>query len=382
MVLVQALIAALTRSAGKLLNTAFSWATVLLFGRVSESRQIYVSVIAFGSVIWLLALVGVAFPVLGTFLLSFVPLPQWVDKTWVRLAMLAAVVVLPALVGVLSILMLEKNRRPRGASATTTAILKGYPYTVGLAMTLTMMIVFAPIIKVRTLSRRWTSEHVPVVVKPPDYAHVVDAIQRALAEGGIRTDRGKASWMLRGPTKILTLFARGAISDLVSDQMVLLFSATVEVVLHPSDLIINGRAGIAARARAIVAARLVFTPAYLTWDKEANEIEDRLRAVWNARRTRPMHTLDEEVRAVEADLHRIELPYEEWDVLFREVLLLERELNRMRHFRATALEVEVSAAESPEQRVVETVLTRALDMAASIVVALVASLVARATQPR
>ena len=51
MALIQALVAALTRSAGKLLNTAFSWATVLLFGRVSESRQIYVSAIAFGSAI-------------------------------------------------------------------------------------------------------------------------------------------------------------------------------------------------------------------------------------------------------------------------------------------------------------------------------------------
>src|SRR5689334_22142764 len=117
MALLQALLAALTRSAGKLLNTAFSWATVLLFGRVSESRQIYVSAIAFGSAIWLVVLLGVAFPSLGTFLLSFVPLPDWVDKTWVRLAMLAAVVILPAVVGVMSILMLEKER-PRGAAQT------------------------------------------------------------------------------------------------------------------------------------------------------------------------------------------------------------------------------------------------------------------------
>src|SRR5262249_9387948 len=160
----------------------------------------------------------------------------------------------------------------------------------------------------------WTSEHVPVVVKPLDYAQVVDAIQRALAEGGIQTERRQASWMLRMPTKILTLFARGAVSDLVSEQMTLLCSATVEGILHPSDLIINGRAGAAARARAIIAARLVFTPAYLTWDKEANEIEDRLRAVWDARRTRPVHALHDEVRAIEADMHRLELPYEEWDV--------------------------------------------------------------------
>src|SRR5256885_6505927 len=105
MVIIQALIAALTRSAGKLLNTVFAWATVLLFGRVSEDRQMYVSAIAFGSVIWLVVLTGVAFPSFATFLLSFATLPKWVDKRWIRLAMLAAVVVIPALVGMASYFM-------------------------------------------------------------------------------------------------------------------------------------------------------------------------------------------------------------------------------------------------------------------------------------
>ena len=77
MAIIQALFAAVTRSAGKVLNTVFAWATVLLFGHVPEDRQIYVSAIAFGSVIWLVVLVGVAFPAVGTFLLSFVPLPDW-----------------------------------------------------------------------------------------------------------------------------------------------------------------------------------------------------------------------------------------------------------------------------------------------------------------
>src|SRR5689334_23623800 len=112
MAIIQALIAMLTRSAGRLLITAYSWATVLLFGRVSQDRQIYVSAIAFGSVIWLVVLAGVAFPSVATFLLSFVTLPAWIDKRWIRLAMLAAVVVIPALIGVVSILMLEREKRP------------------------------------------------------------------------------------------------------------------------------------------------------------------------------------------------------------------------------------------------------------------------------
>src|SRR5439155_230539 len=195
--IIQALIAMLTRSAGKLLNTAFSWATILLFGRVSQDRQIYVSLIAFGSVIWLIVLAGVAFPSVATFLLSFVTLPKWIDKTWIRLAMLAAVVVIPAVIGAVTNIMLDKAKRPRGAAAVATAVLKGYPYTVGFALTLATMTVFAPILKVRTLAKRWTTEHVPVIVEPRDYEAVVESVRAALAEGGFATTRDRASWRLR-----------------------------------------------------------------------------------------------------------------------------------------------------------------------------------------
>jgi len=40
MAIVQALLAALFRSAGKLLNMAFGWATIMLFGRVPRDRQV------------------------------------------------------------------------------------------------------------------------------------------------------------------------------------------------------------------------------------------------------------------------------------------------------------------------------------------------------
>jgi hypothetical protein len=324
--IVQALIAMLTRSAGRLLNTAFSWATILLFGRVSQDRQIYMSVIAFGSVIWLIVLAGVAFPTVATFLLSFVALPKWVDKTWIRLAMLAAVVVIPAVIGGVSILMLDKERRPRGAAGKARAVLRGYPYTIGLALTLVMMTVFAPILKVRALLRRWTTEHVPVIVRPADYDEVVDAVRTALADRGLATEAFRASWMLRAPTKILTLFAREAVAGLVADRITALRSAAVEIVLHPSDLVISGREKVAARARATVAEHVVFTPAYLTWDKEANELEDRMREIWRARDRRPRELLRTEFQAVERRLHELEIPYEEWEVLFRQLLLLERAL--------------------------------------------------------
>jgi hypothetical protein len=240
--------------------------------------------------------------------------------------MLAAVVIIPAVIGAVSIFMLDKGKRPRGAVAIAKAVLKGYPYTVGLALTLAMMTIFAPILKVRALVKRWTTEHVPVIVEPRDYDTVVDAVRAALAEGGFETQKGRASWMLRAPTKVLTMFARRAVGGLVAERVTALRSDKLEVVLHPADLVISGRQAVAARARAIIAENVVFTPAYLTWDKDANELEDLMRAIWRARDARPSAELRAELKDVEARLRELEVPYEEWEVLFRELLLLERAL--------------------------------------------------------
>jgi hypothetical protein len=331
MAIVQALLALVFRSAGRLLNTAFGWATTMLFGKVPQDRQIYLSVIAFGSIAWIVAVLGIAFPWFATFLLAFVPLPAWVDRTWVRLAMLAAAAIIPVVVGVVSTRMLAPEQRPRGMAANVVATLKGYPYTLALALTLILMTLLAPIVKARTMLKRWSTRHVPVIIDAEQYLTVVAQLEQALDQGGFEVERRPATWMLRLPTKVLTTLAGGAVDDLVADQLTELWSDRLEVLLHPSDLVINGGERDAARANAIIAEQLAFAPAYMTWTKEANEIEDRLRKIWGTLRQqadRPgmMNRLTNRLAAVEHDLRTVELSYEEWDVLFREKLMVERGL--------------------------------------------------------
>jgi hypothetical protein len=324
----QALLAALMRSLGSLLNTAFGWATILLFGRVPQNRQIYLSVIAFGSMIWLVVVLGVAFPGAGVYLLTFVTLPKWVDRAWIRLAMLAGVSVLPLAVGAASMLMLDPEQRPKGAGARAALLLKGFPYTIGLALTLAMLLVFAPVLKVRNILRRWTESHIPVIVETRHYDGVVADVQAALHAGGVATERRGVSWMLRAPTSVLTWFAKDQTLVLRPEKLTTLVSPAIEVLLHPSDLVISGKDGDVSHARAIISERLTFTDAYLTWQKESNEMEDRLRAVWRSYRAGRLSEDDAawELHLVERDLRTLKLPYDEWEVLFRELSMIKLRL--------------------------------------------------------
>jgi hypothetical protein len=331
MAILQAVLAMVFRQAGRFLNTAFGWATTLLFGKVPEKRQVYLSAIAFGSVLWMIVVLGVAFPSVGTFLLAFVPLPEWVSPMWVRLAMLGAALVLPAFVGGISLFLADPAERPKGVGPTLKAICKGYPYTLGLALTLIMMLLVAPALKMRDVVRRWTSKHIPVVVESGDYFSVLQDIQRVLRRGGFETSRTKASLLLRGPTKVFTLLAGSAVDDLVAEELTTLVSPNIEVLLHPSDLVIRGREKDVSRAHALVTEHLTFTKAYLTWTKDAQEMEDRLGKLWRHVKAGADSAASDpstELAGIESDLKTLNLTYEEWEVLFREKLIVERAMLR------------------------------------------------------
>jgi hypothetical protein len=330
MVIIAPILALLSRMAGKLLNTIFGWATVTLFGRVPQSRQIFLSIIALGSVLWLAVVLGIVFPDFGTFLLGFVPLPDWVDEAWVRLAMLVAAVLIPVVVGVISLLMLEPGERPQGLLAKGKEVLKGYPYTLGLALTLVLMTILVPFVKLRVIMKRWSSQHMPVLVEADDYLKVADQIERTLDQRGWSTQRQQASWLLRFPTRLLTFFASGAIDDLVAENLTVLRAPSLEVVLHPADLVINGKKEDVVHARAAIAEQLTFSEAHLTWTKEGNELEDQLNDLWRrikGTKGRSYWTsAAASLQEIDRELGRLEVPFEEWEVLFRTKLLLEREL--------------------------------------------------------
>lgn len=328
--LLQGAFALLARQMGRILNTAFGWATTMLFGKVPKDRQMILSIIALVAVLWLIVLVGVAFPSVGTMLLAFVPLPEWVEPNWVRLGMLVAAAILPAVTGGLTLLLMEPKDRPDSAWGYVKTVFKGYPYTLGLALAIVAMIFVAPIMKARDLIKGWTQRHVPVVVEADDYFEVVDHLQQILDRAGLKTKRGHASRMLRWPTRLFAWLAGSSADTLVARELQTLRSQQLEVLLHPSDLVIHADEPIAARVFAQVSEHLAFSKAYLSWTKEGQEIEDGVRKIARTlrepRTTMPALLLRERLTDLRRRLEGLNLEAEEWEVLFREVLLVEQML--------------------------------------------------------
>lgn len=333
----------LGRFAGKLLTTTLGWASILLFGRVPQDRQVVLALVTFGSVVWAVVVVGVVLPYVGAFLLAAVPAPAIIGESVLRLAMLVAALLLPAVVGAATIFVVEPARRPKGR-AITAQVLRGYLLSPALAITLILLALVGVARFVHHLALRWSDAHIPIVVRPGGYDRVLVDLERALDDAGLDVERHAAPALLALPGRMLGGIAGPGIRSLVPDRLTELRGRGIEVGLYPSDIAIAGDKLSVARARAAIASRLTATAASMTTSAEAQEIEARLErlsaarvaggtpgaeaseAVQGATPTgRPLDPLAE-LRSIDSELAILTVPHDEWEVLYRERLQVERDL--------------------------------------------------------
>jgi hypothetical protein len=319
MAILAPLFALIGRFIGKLLNMAFGWASTLLFGQVPQSKQLLLSGVSLAAIAWVAALIGVMVPDVGEFLLALVPRPDWIQEDWLRLLMIILALILPLVVGVAGFILLDPADRPSGLGRMR-AVLRGYPYAAVLALVLLILIVVAPVRKVRSILKGWTDEHVPVIVQPGGYDRVATDVEHALDGAGLEIERGRAPFVLELPSRLLAAVGGSSVRRLVPDRLFVLKNSSLEVTLHPSDIAVSGKKADVARARAAIATRVTFTAAYMTTARESQQVEDVLLAISEGKA--PGGAL----AAVDDRLARLTIPHDEWEVLYRQRLQVERAL--------------------------------------------------------
>src|SRR5688572_10310566 len=201
MAILAALFAFGSRFVGKILTTALGWASTLLFGRVPASRQYLLLGITFGSVIWIVLLAGVVFPDVGTFLLLFIPDQDIVPEDVIRLIMLAGALIVPSVIGALTLML--SSSADRSAARVATSVARGYPLTVLLSVLLIFLAGLAIFRKVQSLAKGWTDAHVPIVIEAGKYDEVASDLDRALDAAGIDVLPTNAPAAMSKPAKWL-----------------------------------------------------------------------------------------------------------------------------------------------------------------------------------
>ena len=364
MAILAALVALGSRFATKILTTALGWASTLLFGRVPASRQILLLGVTFGSVIWMVLVAGVVVPEIGTFLLFLIPPQDIVPEGVIRLGCSSGRWSCPRVIGALTLALSPRAGawRARGPEA----VVRGYPLTVLLAVLLVFLAGLAIWRKVEpgpALDRR---------------ARAARREARRLRAGGGRPPTGPSPMPAsRSKPRPLPPRCRSRPAgsrgrrpesgSLVPERMLQLKGQDLDILIYPMDLLISGKPELVARARAAMASRLTTSAAHLTVSAEAQAIEDRLTALATGSAQPPERPPFDDAAAADlrGDRHLLAtlvVPYDEWEVLYRQRLQVERDL------RAGAMAGEaILGADTPGVAGIQTAAVKAIREGADLV---------------
>jgi len=339
MFFLQAILAVIIQAAGRILNTLFGWAMVMLFGKVPANKQLFLTLIALTSVLWALTALGVIFPKAGTWMISCIRLPEFIDDTPIRLAMLPGALFLPLLVGLWALLLSDKDKRPKSKWVMFRELLRGYPFALGIASTFILMLILMPVMKLQDLIRHCHSEHVPVIIPPERYGTVVAEICQLLEAEGYEVENAKTTWMLALPTKMLSHFSESSINTFVANELATLKWAEGELIVHPCDLLVRGSRAQVTRMQAWIIENLALRSAYFTWHKEAHEVEDQLRQLREISTQElddpGLGSLVSRLNVVNDRLWHLTVPADEWNVLYRQLLQVKCKILEIKDARST-----------------------------------------------
>jgi hypothetical protein len=347
MALLQALLALISKSAGKILNALFGWAVRALFGQTTARQQTFLSIVVAAAVAWPILLVGIAAPKLAALLIAFVPIPHAVPSWIVRIVWLALALIIPFAVGI-SVAAKAAPRDPKTArqESRVVSVLRGFPITVGLAAAFVVMFLSVPVMRLVAILRRLKSADVPLITDDSAYHQVADTICEVLNRHGFTLRRASPGWWVAAPIRILTWLGGNAFRSYVPSQLEHFVCPELELSLYPSGLLLRGKAESVTWAHGLIAESVVHTEGLQTVDPKAQALEKRIRKVWKTYDKTPPQILGSEnlVRTLEqisGELAGLPVDFDDWQVLYRQILQVGRAIHGQRQL----LDLEAAKAE-------------------------------------
>ena len=329
MAILQGLIALIARSAGTILNAIFGWAVRALFGQPTQAEQPFLTGLVGAAAAWPILLVGIAFPKVAAMVLAFVPfhnrVPPWIFRViWLSLAL-----IVPIVVG-----LVVATKAPPGSlrEPLWKRIARGWPITIGLASSFFLMFVTVPALKLMSLLRRRQDEQVPLITHSSTYHEVAQLVVETLDRHDMSLHAAKPGWWITAPTTILLKLGGDAFRGYVPDRLEYFRSATLEVALYPNGLLLRGPKLLVARAHALISEALSHSHALQTTDAKAQDLEQRIHSLWEQLDRDPVGQVNSEpllqaMTKIAHDLSMSQLPFEDWQVVYRQMLQLDRELH-------------------------------------------------------
>jgi hypothetical protein len=305
----------------------YKWAVASLFGATRTVRQqTYLTLLIGAAVSWPLFVAGFFAPKFVTQFVTFLPIgdaisPHVEGAIWVGVAALV-----PLWVGVALTAPADGEPPPRW-SVRAGRMLRGFPTTVGLSAAFIFMLISMPLMHLVGYVRRQDTAEIPLLTTAKTYPVVADQICAALNHHGLPLRRAKPHWWISAPVRLLSWLAGNSMRTPVPTQLQHFETETVTFTLYPTGLVLSGSAEAVTWAHGLVAEMAVHTDGLLTTHPKAQELEQRLRSIWKAHQAdADKDHLCRELAEVTHVLRTLRVSWNDWQLLYRQVLQLGRAL--------------------------------------------------------
>lgn len=329
MVIVQAIFSLLSKLAGKVLNAIFGWAVVALFGRSSQKQQTLLTGLVGAAAVWPLLLLGIGLPKVAALVVAFIPYSRHIPAQVLRFIWFGLAIAVPIAVG-----LVVASKAPPGSPRESFAmrVARGFPITAGIAGAFLVMFVVVPVLRLLSVARGRQDEHVPMLTTGAGYETVAAMIDETLERHHLNAKRTAPAWWLKAPARILGFFGGRSLRGFMPADLAYWLGPGLELALYPSDLLIRGAKSKAAWAHGVLAEELTRGPGLQTLDVTAQKVEQQIRTLWTAVETDPSRARDsrdvhDRYVAIAAALGKVDVPYDDWQVLYRETVQLGRALD-------------------------------------------------------
>ena len=329
MAILQALLSFLTRSLGKAVNAIFGWAVLALFGQTSPKEQTMLSAVVAAAAAWPILAVGTIFPKAALLVVAFVPLAKSVPSIWLRIVWITLALAVPFIVGAVIAARSPEDRLPE---STPKKILRGFQVTLALALAFLIMLVITPILKIVDIGRGRKTLHVPAVMDKRFTAEAMETLAGELRGHDLEVHRAPAPWHMTAPSKILLKLGGPAFGSMASDRPEYRRSELLEVAVPANETLLRGKAKPLARAQALCSEVYGPRPVVQTFNAQAQQLEKQIKRVWSIYLESPRRHQDSAV--LRARINEIgrglaksdDLPWDEWQLVYRLLLQLDRAL--------------------------------------------------------
>lgn len=322
MAVVTFLLSYIARQVNNIVQVIFGWSITALFGKLQRKPQVIVTAALVVSLVWPLFVIGAFLPGVAAWALAFLPLHHWLSDMVLRIIWIALAVAAPVLVGIL-----VHIAAPMRKGGYARAAISGYPTALGFFAAFLVVVVTVPVLKIASIIRRWSDDHVYVQAHEGKYRAVLEQLAEAMERAGMDAEIHEAPGHMVLATTIMRTMARGTVAPFVSDTLQVVRAKGIQLYLYPADLLIRGEPKKVAHMRSMLGRTKLEAYAYLVASPDAQHVQQELADL--SRRASSMgEAAKSALRRAYAEILKLDLAYDEFIILDSMARRVERQLLR------------------------------------------------------